>query len=230
MLIQVDVDSTLYDADKLFGDLAEEAGIKWPRRDNGWKPAHELQKEDGSVCTVQDLKKVFRKAHSREYVLQNKPYPHSAKVIQGIVQDYPEIEIAYVSDRNEQQTGALRDWLDDNGFLVHNENWNEYRNTTRDSTHDTYVAATKDKRHWMREKRPEIVIDDRVRTMLMARYELGSYVVSLQHNHNVNLKGEVEHIYIVKDWRAIDQTLREIIIPKVQERSVTRTMELAYGR
>jgi hypothetical protein len=226
MLIQVDVDSTLYDADKLFGDLAEEAGIKWPRRDNGWKPAHELQKEDGSPCTPQDLKKVFRKAHSREYVAQNKPYPHSAKVIQGLVQDYPEIEIAYVSDRNEQQTGALKDWLYDNGFIEQDG----YGTPHSEFHRDTYVAATKDKRHWMRERRPEIVIDDRVRTMLMARYELGSYVVSLQHNHNVNLKGEVEHIYIVKDWREIDKTLREIIIPKVQERSVTRTMELAYGR
>ncbi len=213
MLIQVDVDSTLYDADKLFGDIAEEQGIKWPRRDNGWRLPHEVERYDGEICTVDHLKKVFRKAHSREVVMLNKPYPHAVKVIQGIVADYPEAEIAYVSDRNEQQTGALHEWLAANGFLP-----NE----------DAHVAATKDKRHWMRERRPEVVIDDRVRTMLMARYELGAYVVSIQHNHNVNLKNEVEHIYIVKDWLAIDQVLRDTIIPRLQQKSTSREKQLSY--
>jgi len=211
MLLQVDIDSTLYDADKLFGDLAEEAGIKWPRRDNGWKSPSEVFKEDGTACSVDDLKKLFRKAHSREYVMLNKPYPNSVKVLGDLVQDHPDLEIAYVSDRNEQQTSALREWLDDCGFLF---------------SEDTHVAATKDKRHWMRERRPEIVIDDRVRTMLMARYELGSYVVSLQHNHNVNLKGECENIHIVKDWKEIDKVLRENILPHVQHKAVSREREL----
>lgn len=208
MLIQVDVDSTLYDADKLFGDIADELGIKWPRRDNCWKSPEEIFKTDGAACSREDLVKIFRKAHSREYVSQNKPYPNSVKVLQGIAEDYPDVEIAYVSDRNEQQSGALRDWLDAQGFLA-----NE----------DTFVVATRDKRHWMREKRPEIVIDDRVRTMLMARYELDSYIVSLQHNHNVNLRGEVEGIYIVDNWKQIDQVLRETVIPLVQDQAVSRT-------
>jgi len=215
MLIQVDVDSTLYDADKLFGQLANEANIKWPKRDNCWKRAEEIFKEDGTPCTIEDLKRVFRKAHSREYVSQQKPYPDSASVLQGIAADYDEAEIVYVSDRNEQQTGALRDWLEVNGFL-HNE--------------DTFVAATKDKRHFMREKMPEIVIDDRVRTLLLARYELGSYGISLQHNHNVNLRGEVEHIYIVDNWDEIDTVLREIVIPKVLEKSLSRTSQKGYAK
>lgn len=214
MLIQVDVDSTLYDADKLFGDLAEEAGIKWPRRDNGWKSPEEIFKHDGSTCVREDLTKVFRKAHSREYVLKNKPYPNAVKVLQNLVTDFSEIEIAYVSDRNEQQNAALREWLEQEGFL---------------SNPDFHVAATKDKRHWMREHKPEVVIDDRIRTMLMARFELGSYVVSLQHNHNVNLKGEAEHIYIVKDWKEIDNILRETIIPHLQQKAVSRDKELSYS-
>lgn len=198
MLIQIDIDSTLYDADKLFAELAEEAGIKWPRRDNEWKTADEIFHEDGSPCTIDELKKIFRKAHSKEYVLQQKPYPHASKVIQDIVDEFDQVEIAYVSDRNEQQTGALREWLDENGFL-HNE--------------DIHVAATKDKRHWMRERKPEIVIDDRVRTMIMARTELGSTVLSLAHNHNINLKREVEGIYILNNWKEIGEVLRETVIP-----------------
>ena len=207
MLIQVDIDSTLYDADKLFGDLAEEAGIKWPRRDNGWKLAHEVFKQDGTPCNRDDLVRVFRKAHSREYVSQQKPYPHAAKVLQGIVEQHDHIEIAYVSDRNEQQTSALREWLDANGFL-HNE--------------DIHVAATKDKRHWMRERKPEIVIDDRVRTMLMARFELGSTVLSLEHNHNANLKREVEDIYILQNWKEIGEVLMNEVIPSKLNNLVSR--------
>lgn len=212
MLIQVDVDSTLYDADKLFGDIAEDMGVKWPRRDNGWKSPGEIFKVDGSPCVREDLSKIFRKAHSKEVVLNNKPYPHAVKVLKKIAEDF-DAEIAYVSDRNEQQGAALKEWLEQEGFLT---------------TPEQHVAATADKRHWMRERRPEIVIDDRIRTMLMARFELGSYVVSLQHNHNVNLKGEVDHIYIVKDWKEIDSVLRETIIPKVQEKMLSREKELAY--
>jgi hypothetical protein len=198
MLIQVDIDSTLYDADKLFGDLAEEAGVKWPRRDNEWKTAEEVFKLDGSPCSRDDLVKIFRKAHSKEMVSQQKPYPHAVRVLKEIVETYDSIEIAYVSDRNEQQTAALRDWLEASGFL-HNE--------------DIHVAATKDKRHWMRERKPEIVIDDRVRTILMARYELGSTVLSLQHNHNINLKREAEGIYILKDWKEIGEVLMNEVLP-----------------
>lgn len=223
MLIQVDVDSTLYDADKLFAQLSAEAGIKWPRNAKHWLPAEKIAKEDGTFCNRDDLVKVFRRAHSREFVSQQKPYPRAAETLGRIALMYPEVEIAYVSDRNEQQTGALRDWLADNGFLF---------------SDDTFVAATKDKRHWMREKKPEIVIDDRVRTMIMARYELGSYVVSLEHPHNVNLRGEVEHIYIADRWSSakggqwededsIDFILNEIVLPKALGRTFRK--EVVYA-
>lgn len=213
ILVQVDVDSTLYDADPLFEKLAREAGIKWPRRAKCWLPAHMIEKDDGTTCNVDDLKRVFRKAHSREQVLQNKPYPHAAKVLRGIVEDYDWAEIAYVSDRNEQQGETLREWLKQEGFL---------------SDPEQHVVVSKDKRHWMRERKPEILIDDRIRTMLMARFELGSYVVSLEHPHNVNLKGEVEHIYIVDDWKEIDRVLRETILPRLEQKALSRDKELAY--
>lgn len=207
MLIQVDIDSTLYDADKLFAELAEEAGIVWPRRDKEWKYANEIFKSDGTPCTAEELKRVFRKAHSREMVALQKPYPHASKVIAELVEQFDRIEVAYVSDRNEQQTGALREWLDEHGFL-HNE--------------DVHVAATKDKRHWMRERKPEIVIDDRVRTILMARFELGATVLSLQHNHNINLKREVEDIHILENWKEIGDLLSSSIIPAKLNNLVSR--------
>jgi hypothetical protein len=201
MLIQVDVDSTLYDANALFYKVSKQEGVDWPKVYYNWFGPEEIGTD------LDTLKRIFRKCHSRELVSQQKPYPNAVEVIQGIVSDFSEVELAYVSDRNEQQTGALRDWLADNGFLP-----NE----------DTFVAATADKRHWMREHKPEIVIDDRIRTMMLARYELGSYVISIEHPHNTNLRGELEHIYIVPDWRAIDTVLRETVIPKLQEKSLSR--------
>jgi len=212
MLIQVDVDSTLYDADKLFGDLAEEAGIKWPRRSNSWSQPNGILKYDGTECSRDDLVRVFRKAHSHEYVSKNKPYPHAVKVLRGIAEDFDDVQIVYVSDRHESQGKALEDWLEAQGFLANP---------------DQAVKVFKDKRHWMREHKPEVLIDDRVRTILMARYELGSYVVSLAHNHNINLLGEADGIFIVPDWKAIDTVLRETIIPELQAKSLTETVAVS---
>lgn len=196
MLIQVDVDSTLYDADKLWASLAPEFGIKWPKRDNRWRKPEEIEMLDGSACDLETLLKLFRKSHGREYVLDNKPYPNAAEVLANVVDTHKDVEIAYVSDRNPQQTSTLEEWLDISGFL---------------HTDDQTVVATKDKREWMRENHPAIVIDDRVRTILLARYELGSYVLTLEHNHNINLRGEANGIYLAKDWKELGELLDHVI-------------------
>lgn len=195
MLIQVDVDSTLYDANALFYEVGREAGIEWPRKYYQWFGPEDIGTD------LKTLKNVFRKCHSREYVMKQKPYPKAAQVLQQIASLYDDIEIAFVSDRNEAQTAALQEWLEVNGFL---------------NSGDEYVSATKDKREWMREKRPEIVIDDRIRTILMARYELDSYVTSILHPHNMNLLNEAEGIWLVKDWNEMGVVLNTVVIPKVQ--------------
>ncbi len=213
ILIQCDVDSTLYDADKLFAQIAEDQGINWVRNAKYWFAPSALTTHVGTTAKREDLAKIFRKAHSKEFVLKQKPYPWAAQTLARIAEMYDDVEIAYVSDRNEQGTSALREWLEANGFL-----FNE----------DQHVATTKDKRHWMRERKPEVVIDDRVRTMLMARYELGSYVLSLQHAHNINLTGEVDHIYIAKDWQEIDMLLHETVLPKIREKSLSLSNQEYY--
>lgn len=190
MLIQVDVDSTLYDANALFYEVGTEEGIDWPKIYYYWFGPTDI----GTDLTT--LKNVFRKCHSEEYVMEQKPYPGAAEILAKIVDEHDDVHIAYVSDRNSQQTSALQKWLDANGFL---------------HTDDQVVIATKDKREWMRENKPDIVIDDRIRTMLLARYELGSYVASIEHPHNMNLRGEAEGIYLVKDWKAMAPVLEELV-------------------
>ena len=67
----------------------------------------------------------------------------------------------------------------------------------------------------MKNERPDIVIDDRVRTLLLAR-ELGAYGVSLIHPHNMNLHREVNGIYLVEDWKEMGEVLNKEVIPKVE--------------
>jgi 5'(3')-deoxyribonucleotidase len=193
-LIMCDVDSTLYDADVLFSELANDAGIDWPDRISEWKPAHEIYHYNGKHCSVDDLKKIFRKAHSEEYVSKQIPYPHAQEVISAIAKE-EDVRIAYISDRNTQQTSALKDWLNKWDFLVPH----------------SVVMTTKDKRDWLRTERPNIVIDDRVRTLLMARYEIGAQCLTIRHNHNVNLRGEAEGIFVCRDWLEIGDKLLELI-------------------
>lgn len=195
MLIQVDVDSTLYPSDLLFAEVAKEFDVKWPTKYSNWFKAEDIGTD------LKTLKTIFRRAHSAEYVMKTKPYPGSVHVIQDLIETYPDVEIAFISDRNQGQTSALKAWLEQEGFK-------------RDE--DTYVAATKDKREWMRANNPDIVIDDRVRTLLMARFELDAYGVSLEHQYNINLKNEVEGIYLCKDWKTIAGVLEHEVIPKVQ--------------
>lgn len=195
MLIQVDVDSTLYDSDQLFNKVAAaEFGIEWPTSYASWFKAEDIGTD------LDTLLKIFERSHSEAYALDNVPYPNAAAVLRRIAEQFPDVEIAYVSDRNEQLGEVLREWLQQEDFL-HDEN--------------QHVAATNDKRVWMREVRPDIVIDDRVRTLLMSVYELGSVGITLQHDHNANLKGEVENLYVVPTWLDIEEVLK-VVIPKIQ--------------
>ncbi len=195
MLIQVDIDSTLYDADKLFWEVGDDLGIRWPMESYSWSQPNGITKLDGTLCNRQDLIRIFRKAHSKEYIMKNVPYADSVETINNLVEEY-DVEIAYVSDRNEQQNKALQEWLQQEGFL---------------SKGNEHVIATKDKRDWMRKFLPNIVIDDRVRTILMARYELDADVVALRMNWNMNLRGEADGIYVCDDWKEIGRTVEKII-------------------
>ena len=182
MLVQIDVDSTLYDANSLFCRIGKEHYNEDMVCDqNNWH----VWTQDRDT-----LVKIFRKAHSAEYVQQQTPYPGAALVI-GQIRDKGH-KVAIVTDRHPQARGALVKWLE-----------------SCDISYDELVAG-KDKREWMRESKPAVVIDDRVRTMFLA-LTLGARVFSVEHPWNVNLKGEVEGIYIAKDWNEIGNELERII-------------------
>lgn len=191
MLIQVDIDNTLYDSDIAFCEAAKEFGVDWPLDYEYWFGPEYVGTD------LETLLEIFKLAHSEKYVKQNRPYIDSVETLRGIVEDYDDVEIAYISDRNEKLGEVLKDWLTREGFLFNGHE---------------HVAATKDKREWMRENKPDVVIDDRVRTILMARYEIDAKVIALEYSYNVNLTDEAEGIYIVPDWSAAENVLRDKIL------------------
>lgn len=199
-MMMVDVDSTLYDADKLFYRLAQEAGIvDYPKKSYQWFRAHELN------VSQQTLTNLFRRAHSREVVEEIKPYKGSVEVLNQFADTYPDVIIRYVSSRNARAEGPLREWIKAQGYPL---------------DHDTYVTATMNKKEWIFDYVPSIVIDDRVQTMIISRFggrdddqvwhDVNAWVLSLKHPHNINLTNEVDGIFMCDDWYEIGYKLATV--------------------
>lgn len=188
MLIQVDVDSTLYDANLLFAEVAKEHfGVELPLDAGNWYDYNE-------VADTLTLHKIFRKAHSKEYVEKQVPYEGAAECL-AFCRDKGH-QVVFISDRHGQAQNTLFTWLYDFGL-----------------THDKsggHVITGQDKRAWMKKNTPAVVIDDRVRTMFLAR-SWNAHVFALECPWNVNLKKEIEGIHICKNWTEIASKLDKII-------------------
>jgi hypothetical protein len=192
-IMMVDVDSTLYDADALFNKVAIDLGHDWyPKKSYEWFRA------DHIGVSQQVMTNLFRKAHSSEYVnAQLKPYKGSVKILKAFHENFSDIfKIYYVSSRHPQMEGTLMEWLVMKDFPLEDED---------------FVVATMDKKTWLTEKRPAIVIDDRVQTIIFSRFNLGATVLSLIHNHNRNLCNEVDDVWMCQDWFEIGYKLNDIM-------------------
>jgi hypothetical protein len=199
--MMVDVDSTLYDADKLFYKLAMDRGITtYPRKSYQWFRAGELG------VSQETLTNLFRAAHSREEVEKLTPFTNSVEVLTEFMVNHPAVEIHYVSSRNARAEGPLRDWIIDQGYPLED---------------DAHVVATMDKKGWLMANTPAIVIDDRVQTIIFSRFQLDAYVLSLKHSHNINLTNEIDGVYMCDDWTEIGQALED---------PVMKTLEVTRGR
>jgi hypothetical protein len=199
--ILVDVDSTLYDADALFYKVAVDEGHDWyPKKSYSWFRADHLGISQ-SVMT-----NLFRKAHSREYVNETlKPYKDAVNVLTEFDEIWgDQFKLCYVSSRHPQMEGTLLEWI-------------SYWDFPLDNPDD--VIATMDKKSWIKENRPTIVIDDRVQTIIFSRFEIGATVLSLIHNHNVNLTNEVDDVYMCENWPEIGLRLNEVAARKVNVKS-----------
>ena len=181
MLIQVDVDNTLYSAHTLFAKVAKthyDIDLKTP---SNW---HEYLE----YVELDTLRKIFRKSHSRQHVMRQKPYGNSVETLNWLAEKNH--QIIYISDRHGQANQALYDWLKEKNFPI---DW---------SLNKIPVVTTKDKRSWMIENNPDVVIDDRPRTLMLAQ-SIGAKAIGLEFPWNRNLRGEIEGIQIFKNWKEI---------------------------
>jgi hypothetical protein len=194
MLVAIDVDSTLYDSATLFATVAKEYhDVKLPTDPNYWGSYD-------NYAGLDTLLKVFRKSHSHEYVALQEPYTDAPEVCQ-MVQDKGH-DVYFISDRHPQAASALKSWIVNEGFI----------NPDPNGFHpQDHIIVGKDKREWMRENQPDIVIDDRVRTLLFARFELNAVGIAYEQPWNINLTKEVDGVHILKDWQSIGRKLEEYI-------------------
>jgi hypothetical protein len=182
----IDVDSTLTDSEKTFARIAKELDIDWINRAYFW-----FQPQDAGVDR-QTLSNMFRRAHSREEFMKQKPYLHSQEVLSEL--SAMGWDIYYVSNRHPQAQRTLEEWISESGYPQPGN-----------------VLAIKDKLPWITEMKPKIVIDDRIRTMIHAR-SLGCEVFSIEHRHNMNLRGgEVPGIHLCADWLEIRSAIHKYL-------------------
>lgn len=181
-LMLVDVDDTLYHASSLFSFLAKENGIPWFSQAPFWFRPQDVGIERKALTNM------FRKAHCRETVMQQVPFYGAVSTLLNLKAEG--WTIWYVSSRHPQAQSVLRDWIQACGFP-------DYENT----------VAIMDKITWIDEYQPEVVVDDRVRTMIHARFSLGSEVFAIRQPHNTNLIGEIEGIHICENWTEIGQEI-----------------------
>lgn len=185
--IAVDMDSTLYCFLSAFKRSALDLkGIECP--------------EPGDVCEwdaispffedFSDMLECFEHAYSLENVELNVPYEGAADELRRLQAAGYRIE--YFTDRPQTSKEATERWLERWDFPAR-ENLN--------------VCA--DKRGVLKERGDELVtiIDDRPRTLMFARYDLGmDNVFSLRHSYNRNFS-DIPGVHLADSWPELTNTI-----------------------
>lgn len=184
MTLMADVDSTLYDANFLFRQVASEHfGFEWYESPDMWLQEHHFDLPEGT------FKKLFDLAHSAEKFRDCVPYPDAREVLNRLSVIF---DIEYVSSGNPETQEALIDWLRKHDFP----------NSDR-------TLRTLDKFGWLQQHKPHVVVDDRVKTLLLCAYDLGiKYCYALKQPWNANLSGgEAKNITICDNWLEIERAI-----------------------
>lgn len=175
-LIMVDIDSTLYDANMAFQEVAKGYGFEWPADPGKWIKGRDLG------ITGRKLTEFFDHVHSHEIVSNLKPYPNALDCLVALQKVYP-VDYWYVSNRSPDKHDPLLEWLDNHNF-----------------PQADHVSVSRDKKKWIARFKPDFVIDDRINTLVFARYHHAICLALLQ-SWNQNLQNdEIDGIYIFEDW------------------------------
>lgn len=187
MLIMCDVDSTLVDFQAIAHRVAQLQGVKWPLNCSWWIPPEQCG------MSMHEFNEMFRTAHSREHFLDAEPYNGAVEALEVLSRKFTDLEVQYVSHRHEEDNDVLQEWLTRWGFPTPQNSVSSYS-----------------KSEWIKENNPVIVIDDRIRTMIVAKDAGVPFIYSLTHPWNCNLKNiEIPGIHLVDSWAEMYIKLKE---------------------
>lgn len=180
--IIVDIDGTLHDYDHTVSIvMMNELGEPLNR---GYKEWSDFLKPHLDPSSPDAFHKVFSRAHDKDMVFLTGPYKDSVDSLCKLWdRGY---DIWYVSDRKKEAHNYTVDWLEKYKF-----------------PNPEQLVCSSDKRGYLQENKNGIatIIDDRPRTLVFSRYEIGlEQVFSLKKDYNCNLS-DIPGINLSNSWR-----------------------------
>lgn len=184
-IVVVDVDNTVHESDITMNRLSMElfnSPFRWCKQ-NAWY--------DGSDphMPMDNMLKMFGRLHDRDMIFLTAPYVGAPEGLRAI--EDAGYEIHYYTDRKGESHDDTYDWLEKYGFpSIEN------------------LKCCADKRGEIAKIGDRLcsIIDDRVRTLLYVKYELGcEKVFSLRQPYNQNLS-DAPGIFLKDTWSELAET------------------------
>jgi hypothetical protein len=184
-LVVVDIDNTVHESDITMNRVSMEL-FNSPFR---WCQQHEWYKGTDAKMPMENALQVFSRLHDRDMIFLTEPYVGSVEGLKRIAD--AGYEIAYYTDRKAEAHNDTHDWLVEYGFP---------------NADNLFCCA--DKRGAIAEVADKLatIIDDRPRTIIFGRYELGlENVYSLKQPYNRNLT-DIPGVQLKDTWSELVDT------------------------
>lgn len=181
-VVAVDIDNTIHESDITMNRASMEL-FDSPFR---WCKQPEWYTFTDQAMPLENALQVFNRMHDRDMIFLTDPYVGAVQGLERIVAGG--YEIKYFTDRKADAHDDTRDWLEKYGFPTP-EN----------------LLCCKDKRAELKAHADELatIIDDRPRTLIFARYELGmEHVFSLKQPYNRALS-DVPGVHLADTWTGV---------------------------
>jgi hypothetical protein len=187
-IVVVDVDNTIHESDITLNLASMElfnSPFRWCQQGEWYKGGHDKMPMENAL-------KVFSRIYDRDMIFLTRPYVGAKAGLEAIKN--AGYDIYYYTDRPEKAHENTYDWLVEHG-LPDPEN----------------LKCCGDKRASLAEIKDSIatVIDDRVRTILYAQYELGiPKVFSITQPYNRNLT-DAPNVFLRETWKELTEVFLE---------------------
>ena len=180
--VAVDIDNTIHESDITMNRASMElfnSPFRWCQQPEWYTFTH-------SNMPLENALQVFNRMHDRDMIFLTDPYVGSVEGLKAIVEHG--YTIRYFTDRKLDAHDDTQDWLEKYDFPTP-EN----------------LLCCKDKRAELKAHADSLatIIDDRPRTMIFGRYELGmEHVFSLKQPYNRALS-DVPGVILRDTWREL---------------------------